>query len=100
MVVETLASYVPRLQNPKRRAASLPSLPAALLKTLASPFAGHFVIVVKLQLVYLEAVDCPHLRRGGGALEPRRRTPRILIGHRYQPMLHRILMHVIESRPV
>src|SRR6059036_2569398 len=38
------------------RLASLASRRAP--KTLVSPFAGHFVIVVKLQLVYLEAVDC------------------------------------------
>src|SRR5436190_12977224 len=69
-------------------------------KTRMSPFAGRFVIVVNLQLVDLEAVDRPHLRRGSGALEPRRRTPRILIGHRHQPMLHRILMNVIESRTI
>ena len=69
-------------------------------KTLASPLAVRFVIVMYLQLVDLEAVDCPHLRRGGGALEPRRRTPRILIGHRHQPMLHRILMNVVEPRPI
>src|SRR5438874_6154209 len=69
-------------------------------KTPASPLAVRFVIVVNLQLVDLEPVDRPHLRRGGGALEPRRRTPRILIGHRHQPMLHRILMNVVEPRTI
>src|SRR6266571_9289931 len=29
-----------------------------------------------------EAVDCSHLRRGGGSLKPRRRAPRMLVGHR------------------
>jgi hypothetical protein len=40
------------------------------------------------------------LSRCGRPFEPPRRTPRILIRHRYQAVFHRVLMCVVQPRKV
>ena len=46
----------------------------------------------------LERINRSHKRRSRIGFKPCRRTPRILIGQRYQPVFHRVLMHIIQSR--
>src|SRR5439155_12346110 len=64
------------------------------------PVRRGSVFIVDFQVVDLEAIDGPHLRGRRRALEPGRRAPRILIGHRHQSVLNRILMRVVQTRPV
>ena len=53
-------------------------------------------VVLNIQFIDLKSVDCLAHRWRRRSLEPSRRTPLILIGHRHEPMRDRILMHVIE----
>src|SRR5437867_5051124 len=57
-------------------------------------------IIFHLHAVNLESVYGSHLCRRSDALEPRRRTPRILIRHRHDFVFHSVLMDVIEPRQV
>src|SRR5437867_3613553 len=57
-------------------------------------------IIFHLHAVNLDSVNGFHLCRRSDALEPRRRTPRILIRHRHEFVLHRVLMNVIQPGQV
>ena len=47
-----------------------------------------------------QPIDRLDLRWGSGSFEPRRRTPRILVRHRYQAVFHRISVRVVEPREI
>src|SRR5438477_12336390 len=49
-------------------------------------------VVLNIQFIDLKSVDCLAHRWRRRSLEPSRRTPLILIGHRHEPMRDRILM--------
>ena len=57
-------------------------------------------IIVHLQPVGFEAVDCLHHRRSDDALEPRSRAPFVLVRHRNETVVNRVLMDVIQPREV
>src|SRR6266516_619689 len=57
-------------------------------------------IIFHLHAVNLESVNGSHLRRRSDALEPRCRTPRILIRQRNEFVFHGVLMDVIEPRQI
>ena len=52
-------------------------------------------VVVYRQRVGLKSVDRTHQRRSCYAFKPSRRTPAILVRYKHQPMLYRILMHIL-----
>ncbi len=54
-------------------------------------------IVMNVQLVRLETINRFDDRRRNRSFKPCRGTPAILIGHRHQPMLYRILVNIVES---
>ena len=57
-------------------------------------------VVVDVDFVDFEAVDGLHLSRRGGALEPGRRAPAILVGHRHQAVFDRVLVDVVQPGQV
>src|SRR5437016_5318216 len=46
----------------------------------------------------LKAVDGLDLRRRGRVLKPCGRAPTILVRNRHQPVLHRVLMDIVQTR--
>ena len=57
-------------------------------------------IIIHTHAVDLERIDRLDLRRRSHPFEPCSRTPAILVGHRYQVVFHRVLMHVVQPRQI
>src|SRR5208282_3838014 len=72
--------------------------PSGAFSSGFSPFGSRLEIVRDLQSVSFETINGFHHGRRSRALEPSRRTPRILVCHRYQLVFHRVLVGVIQSR--
>src|SRR5688572_27193072 len=61
------------------------------------PLRRCIILVKHLNPVCLESIDSLHLCWFGSSLEPRSRTPRILIRNEHQTVLHRVLVYIIQS---
>jgi hypothetical protein len=65
-----------------------------------SPFRRDFVIINNRNFVHAKSVNALHTRLGKRSLEPRRRTPRILICDWNDSVAHWVLVNVIQARQV
>ncbi len=62
-----------------------------------SPLRMHLVLIKPIDSVCFESIDGPDLCRRGGSFEPRGGTPGILVRCCDQPVIHRVVMNVMES---
>src|SRR5438445_4511937 len=91
------ATALQKTKQPKRWRAT------ALQKKGSADLRGdgkHLEIIEDAKLIDLETIDRFYLRGRGRALEPGCRAPTILVRHRHQPVLDRILMNVVETGKV
>ena len=58
------------------------------------------VIIINLQAINLEIIDCFHLSRRRCALKPRGTAPWILIRDRHKLVMHRVLMNIAQARKI
>ncbi len=68
--------------------------------TASFPIRIHVKFIRHRNPIRLEPVNGFHHCRRSRAFKPCRRTPWILAGHRHQPVLHRVLMHIIQPRQI
>jgi len=64
------------------------------------PIRAQLKFIRHRNSVSLEPVDGFHHRRRSRAFKPCRRAPRILTGHRHQPVFHRVLMDIVQPRQI
>ncbi len=60
------------------------------------PLGCRLEIIRNMHPINLETINGFDHRGRGGTLEPSRRTPRILVGHGYQTVFHRVLMNIVQ----
>jgi len=65
-----------------------------------SPIRIRLKFIHHRNAIRLEPVNRLHHRRRCSAFKPCRRAPRILASHRHQPVLHRVLMNIVEPRQI
>jgi hypothetical protein len=68
--------------------------PLALFHRL--PVRAHLKFIRHRNPIHLEPVYGLYHCRRSRAFKPGRRAPRILAGHRHQPVFHRVLMNVVQ----
>ena len=67
---------------------------------LRPPIHIHLILVRHGNPIRLEPIYGFDHGSRGRAFKPCRRAPRILAGHRHQPMFHRILMDIVQPRQI
>jgi len=74
--------------------------PLPLFHARALPLGGGFKFIRRLQTINLEPVNGFHHRHRGGAFKPSRRAPRIFVRNQHQPVLHRVLVNIVQARQI
>ncbi len=65
--------------------------------SIQSPFVHRLIFIEYLETIRWESIDGIDLCGSRRSLEPTGRTPWIGVGSERQPMLHGILMHIIQA---